>query len=218
MDRLDELEHNIDAQIAESLQDGFIETPPEKKGKRRALESENLRKFSLALQHRDYLSILKFLMSSEGKQMSLEEKSAFNLYFDHELICMEQERKKLNEIQLRLLSQIKKILIVFELDVSGVKGMDYLKEKVRAHVENDRPLQSLLRKPFVAEIQGKQGKGKLKYYFNDIIEAYRAVLQDLSQDVAGRIHRRQREYLETMDNFQLFKQYVLREINQIEMN
>ena len=171
----------------------------------------------MALAQKKYAQILEFFESEEGHNISVKDKEAINQVFDVYLGFLESSGIKLESENLRILCAIKKILIIYDLEISGnPRDVEELKQLVLKHIQNDKPLRDLIRRPLVSSIKGS---GKVLNFFTDeIINTYREVLGGLNKEDAVRLHARQLQFFLESDNVDILNNFALQELKEIILN
>ena len=148
--------------------------------------------FTRALDRGDYTLVLNFLWSKTGMNIEKRDKRQLNRVFDIYMEFMGDNSFKLNERDLELLCSIKKVLILFELENTDAKNTEFLKERVREQIQGERPLSELLGGPFVLSIMAPDSD--IPFFSDELLSAYREVLEGLSRERAEILHNRQLEF------------------------
>ena len=176
---------------------------------------DDAKKFSMVLKGQDYGQILSFLWSEAGLNLSSRTKRIFNLIFDGYLQVIDQEAIKPDDEQLKQLCKIKKILILFELELRGYKDSEFLNKVVKKHIKAERPLSDLIQEPFVTSVQIPDTS--IPYFTDDLVKAYSQVLSGMVPDEAIKIHSRQLDYIDGSQKGNFLLQYALNGIKSLQV-
>ena len=167
------------------------------------------KKFTRALQNQEFAQILIFLWSEGISKLDRREKKIFNLIFDGYLEVINRRDVRFSENQIKLLTRIKKVLILFELEVdTGLSNAEGLKKRIRDHVRAEKPLSELIEEPMIAKI--KTQNKELRFFTEDMVKTYLEILEEMNKDEAEKVHSRQLEYYSRLKTGDFLDQFILK--------
>ena len=176
------------------------------------------RRFKTLLKAERYQDAFEFLGSDRTKHLTTQDKLILNGVFDEFLERLDQDNEHKNSLSpdnIQILSGLKKILILMELELSGYDRRR-LKKLLRRHIRNERPLGALLKQPFVI-IFDFANPGRNQIPAEDIALMYREVLGEMAPAQARYLHSRQMLYYQSLPSEDIFRRFSLRKLGEIEL-
>ena len=164
-------------------------------------------KITALLSDEDFASVLAHLVRIKtGAGLHKFEKLVLIEIFDHFLQTTEEYGLVYSGEDLETLAEIKKVLIVYQLESQGY-NKEKLKHLIKRTVLAARPLGSLITKPFAFEIN--LGEGPLQYPGEYVLNAYQDVLNESSDEDARVLHSMQRFYFHDLPVKRIYARHTL---------
>ena len=162
-----------------------------------------------SLKDSNFDQVLADLSGNALGEMSPAEKEDIIVTFDQFLEEIALEDKTISRHDINQLSEIKKVLILMELDKDGY-NRERCKSLLQEHVCGYKPLADLVKKPFTIEIGPPEAIELLPS--DNALELYGAALREIDVKKAGHIHQKQLAFYYRLGKEERMKQYSLRNL------
>ena len=171
------------------------------------------RRLTLRLEEGRYQELLEYLEGRGGQDFSESEKRLMIEIFDGFLAKIASESLALDEQRLETLAEIKKRLILFELEFSGYNVVA-VKDAIRNKLQAKEPLWDLLKRPFAFVCERRLGKS-IQVPVQDALNLYRDVLHEMDPGRALRTHARQVVFYQSLRPREKLKKFALRNLEKV---
>ena len=177
---------------------------------------EIIRQISGYLANEEFSKILEVLRSERPEYyLTPGDKREIIETFDEFLALLADKRIVYEDVELQQLAEIKKYLILFELEKSAFNP-ERLKELIRHKIKEEQPLEDLVGRPFAFSYNNKRD-GRLTQVYGDVaIGMYREVLEEMDPSTALKLHQRQILYYDLIPSSEAYTRHALRGLVQLK--
>ena len=169
------------------------------------------------LAREEFGQVLQLLRTqkTQGGLIDIEKRVLIHV-FDKFLEDLENQGTIYMDVDIEILAEIKKVLIVYQLETSGY-NRSRLKDVIKATVLASKPLGDLVRKPFAFCIKFMGIENLIQIPSDYALEIYREVLESSDKHSAKELHKMQRLYYHGLPSAEAYKRYTLEDFMDVQV-